>query len=82
MMLAESVFKKYSADLVITSVSNGKHMPTSRHYGGYAFDARTRDIMPTELKELTEDVSEALGNEFDVVLEVDHLHVEFDPPKK
>ena len=34
------------------------------------------------LPQFTEGLSEALGEEFDVVLESDHIHIEFQPKTK
>lgn len=79
LLLTERVYQKFGAELVITSLNDGKHLTASLHYSGKAFDARTRDIEPDKRKDLAEAVHEALGNEFDVVLESDHLHVEFQP---
>lgn len=79
MLVTERVFQKYGSELIITSICDGKHSPNSLHYSGLAFDARTRDIEQAQRLPLTEDVSDALGDEFDVVLEATHLHVEFDP---
>lgn len=79
MLITERVFQRHGAELTITSLLDGKHSPNSLHYRGFAFDARTRDIEQAKRPELRDAVSEALGNEFDVVLEETHLHVEFDP---
>lgn len=69
----------FSALCVITSALDSKHSAKSFHYEGRALDFRTREI-PAELrKDFAEAVHAALGDEFDVVLESDHLHVELDP---
>lgn len=75
----EGVFERLGKDLVITSVTDGKHMTSSRHYSGMAFDARTRELTEEQKRNLVTDAKIALGTQFDVVYEVDHLHVEFDP---
>lgn len=79
LILTERVFQRFGAELVITSITDGTHSANSLHYKGLAFDARTRDIEKSKLKDLAEQVHAALGDEFDVVLEDDHLHVELDP---
>lgn len=71
--------RKTGAALVITSGTDGKHSAHSHHYTGNAVDIRTRDIEPALRRSLAEEIHDALGDEFDVVLESDHLHVEFDP---
>lgn len=63
----------------ITSTTEGKHMTGSRHYTGDAIDIRIRDVSdPDEFFILIRD---ALPDSFDVILERDHVHVEFDPRK-
>lgn len=68
-------------ETVITSVKDSKHMATSLHYQGLAFDVR----LPSRCGAKHPDIAVAgairtrLGEQFDVVLEHDHIHVEFDP---
>jgi len=62
---------------IVTSDCGGKHMVGSKHYQGYALDFRTRHIPKRKQPALAFAVGELLGNDYDVVLEVDHLHVEF-----
>ena len=69
-------------DCVITSASDGKHGPNSLHYNGQALDLRTRHINGQGLQLVVDKLKEALGSQFDVVLESDHIHVEFDPKDK
>ena len=78
-MRVEEACKLIGVDCWITSANDRVHSAGSLHYSGLAMDFRTRDI-PAELrKSFSEKVKSALGSEFDVVLESDHLHVEFDP---
>ena len=65
--------------MVVTSVMDGKHRPGSLHYVGYAADLRTWAIESDHLAEFTQGLAEELGEEFDVVLEKDHIHIEFQP---
>ena len=65
-------------DCVITSASDGKHGPNSLHYKGQALDLRTRHINGQGLQLVVDKLREALGSQFDVVLESDHIHIEFD----
>lgn len=71
-------------DMVVTSVADGKHRPGSLHYRGEAVDIRTRHLSRVDANYFAEAVSEALGAEYDVVLERDppHLHIEYDPKLK
>lgn len=66
-------------DCIITSCCDGEHSDNSFHYVGLAIDVRTR-IVPTEDQPALRDaLASNLGDEFDVVLESDHMHIEFDP---
>lgn len=60
---------------VVTSVSDGKHSAGSLHYVGLAFDLR----LPANPAGFVGALKAALGAEYDVVLEHDHIHVEYQP---
>jgi len=82
LIVANDVFKSHGYDMIVTSITDGKHSPTSLHYVGFAFDLRNRHI--ETLKEtvlIQKDLREALTDEFDVILEKDHFHIEFDEGK-
>jgi hypothetical protein len=64
---------------VITSACDGTHSINSLHYTGYALDLRTKSVIPAMLSLIVRDIKRDLGEQFDVVEEEDHLHVEFDP---
>lgn len=72
---AEGVWGK--APVTVTSALDGKHGRGSLHYVGLAVDLRTRDIMAPEAKALS--LGKELGAQYDVVLESNHIHVEFQP---
>jgi len=72
---------------VITSANDGdEHKRGSAHYRGMAADlrtwvseqnsvqisTRTRDILANRIRE-------AVGQDFDVIAEKDHIHIEYDP---
>ena len=79
-VVAACVFEDAGVDCVITSCKDGQHSENSLHYSGKALDFRTRDLDTPELrKEVTRSIAAALGPEFDVVDEVDHVHIEHDP---
>ncbi len=77
---AEYAFGKYGIIPTITSAMDGSHMATSKHYTGDALDWR---IWESDARGLTNTiVSEMryyLGSDYDVVLESDHIHIEYDP---
>lgn len=61
---------------VITEGSGGVHHPGSLHYVGLALDLRTRDVPSELLNGYVEELKARIGDEFDVIKEGDHLHVE------
>ncbi len=64
-------------DPTITSGKDGKHMKGSKHYIGAAIDIRTRDMK--YVNKTTAAIKNALGSDYDVIFEIDHIHLEFDP---
>ena len=78
--IAAMLYQKHGAQpCVITSAGDGTHGPNSLHYQGLALDLRTRSVIPAMLTSIVRDLKFALGAQFDVVEEVDHIHIEFDP---
>ena|SRR3989304_1452723 len=66
--------------ITVTSVTEGTHKRASAHYTGRAFDLRTPvTTNATGFVNLHEKLLAELGAEFDVVIEADHWHVEYDP---
>lgn len=78
-MVIDGVYTRNHCPLTITSLTDGQHSPDSLHYKGYALDCRTRDISVPLLDVIVREIKESLGSDYDVVLEGDHLHVEYDP---
>ena len=66
-------------DFTITPCVERKHMTGSLHYAGAAIDVRTRDLQPADVQKLIARIESCLGDDFDVLLEVDHIHIEFQP---
>lgn len=73
-----AVCREFSIELVITGGIEW-HSPPSLHVTGAALDIRTRDLRPGKKEIFADLVAKRLGDGFDVVLEADHLHVEYDP---
>ena len=65
--------------LTITSGTDGKHMRGSKHYSGEALDIRTRGLTKSNVTRVLGTLSARLGREYDVVLEKDHIHIEYVP---
>lgn len=76
---AREVWRAYRCDLVITSGLDGRHAKGSRHYVGRALDFRTRDLSRPARTRVARKLREALGGDFRVLLEKDHVHVEYIP---
>jgi hypothetical protein len=71
----------------VTSISDGVHGLKSWHYRGFAFDFTVpndftgqdgRQLGPYTRK-VAGQLRTELGPDFDVVIEADHVHVEYDP---
>ncbi len=78
--IACKVYGQYAC--VITSGSDSKHGPNSLHYSGQALDLRTNNLPPQAVQSIVDRLKEALGAQFDVVLESDHIHLEWDVKEK
>lgn len=66
-------------DCVITSALDAKHSDTSLHFAGFALDIRTREMSETMQNMFRNAMEQSLGTQYDVLLEGDHLHIEFQP---
>ena len=64
------------ADFVVTSVMEGTHSRASIHYSGGAADLRRPRV---QAEQVAATLKEQLGDDFDVILENDHIHCEFQP---
>jgi hypothetical protein len=63
--------------LTITSTTDGAHKTGSLHYSGRAVDIRTWHV--PDVEKLAASLRVILGRHYDVVVETDHLHIEYDP---
>ncbi len=77
------VRRLHNQEATITCVTDGKHRGLP-HYLGYAIDGRTRDNNGTqwsseEKRVVAASVRDRLTDEYDVVVESTHIHIEFDP---
>lgn len=75
LIIAESVFKDSESAMTITSLTDGKHSANSLHYTGDAVDLR----LPANPTLMVDVLRTSLGLSYDVVLESDHIHIEYDP---
>jgi hypothetical protein len=83
LVIIAGVFQARSVPCVVTACTDGRHGNGSLHYVGAAVDLRLPSRILGDAADLAmvQDLRAALGTEWDVVLETDHLHCEFDPPK-
>lgn len=73
----DAVFQKHGVEAVITSGRDGKHMEGSKHYEGKAFDLRTWHV----IEEVAKQLRMYLGKDYDVIVEKDHIHIEWEGPR-
>lgn len=81
---AEAAYAAIRVPCWVTSGNDGRHMNGSFHYRDRAVDFRTGHhwqnplLTQAEAEEVAAAMRQRLGQDYDVVLESDHLHVEFD----
>jgi len=73
------VYARFGYELTVTSGYEGSHDAASLHYKGLAEDYRTRDLRPGDVERIASEIRAMLGTDYDVIVETNHLHVEFDP---
>jgi len=78
LQVAEGVYAAHGWTLRLTCGTEGKHQRASLHYAGQAVDL---GLPPsgTDLPAFIVELRLALGEEFDVLLEADHIHLEWQP---
>ena len=82
------VLKEAGSNTILTSGSeqSARHGVTSLHYSGNAVDIRIRDphsgISLCNTQAAVERIKEALSVDFDVILESDHIHMEYQPKRR
>ena len=85
--LAKPILEAAGVDFVVTSTglgdrANVKSVEDTKHNTGQAFDVRIRDLPSDNRQAIVDQLKEALGDDYDVVLESDHIHIEFDRKTK
>lgn len=83
-IVAQEVYHVHGYVLTITSLLDGHEgRPNSLHNKGLAVDLRTRIFVDypalTTAENIAADIRRRLTDDYDVVVETDHIHVEFDP---
>lgn len=72
----DAIFKKYGETFIVTSTYEGNHLACSLHYADDAFDC---SLPIKNLYTINDELKSTLDTNYDVVLESDHIHIEFDP---
>ena len=79
-IIEDFYMKNTTYEAVITSTYEGTHSPGSLHYCHQAIDIRKPIYMAKiPIVDFVEQLIQILGEDFDVVLESDHIHIEYDP---
>jgi len=71
-----SLIESNGHDTFITSLRDGNHSSGSLHYDGLAFDLKHYSVTTIA------NIKLALGSDFDVIDESNHIHIEYDPKEK
>lgn len=79
LIVADDVYSDHGARMVVTSLKDGKHSAKSLHYAGAAADLRTRTLAQGAAAQIAEDLAGRLNHHYDVILESDHIHIEWQP---
>lgn len=78
--VAEGVYAEANTLCVVTCGVDGKHMAASKHYSGNAVDLRINNLPATSPPQaIVNKIKERISPDYDVVLEGDHIHLEYDP---
>jgi len=68
-------------EAAFTSVVDGKHSLKSLHYAGLACDVRLWYLPTGTANGFAEEIQHRIGEDYDVILKRDHIHVEFQPKR-
>jgi hypothetical protein len=82
LIVISDCFRDHGVNCTVTAIRDGKHMTGSLHYSGAGADIRlasryTQD--PATDRKILLDARPRLGPQYDLLLETDHFHLEFDP---
>jgi hypothetical protein len=78
---ADSIWREFGQELVVTETVGGTHSAGSLHYYGYAVDLRTNYFSDEEKKKVLGRMHTELPEGYDVILHSTHMHVEYDAIK-
>lgn len=82
-IIVKEVFDEEGVEFWIASADDSGHSKGSKHYIGDAYDVRTRNMaggyLGSQAQRIYQKLRTRLAPCYDVVLEKDHLHIEYDP---
>lgn len=84
LFLIKAVYSEVRAEAIITSTYDSIHLPTSYHYLDLAIDLRLPSYYTGNKADdvrVANRLKELLGFPYDVVLEGNHIHLEYDEYK-
>ena len=81
LFIADGVYKTFDVELVVTSITDGKHSRTSRHYLGIAADLRKYYFTPRQVKSVAKEHRKRLGKDYLVLVEKTHIHLAWKPQR-
>ncbi len=76
---ANEVYASHGIDMVVTSLNDATHSVTSLHYSGNAADLRILDLGSINPQTIVFEIKKRLNIHYDVILEHDHIHIEYQP---
>ena len=79
LVIADRIFDEQDYECVVTSLNDSAHSETSLHYAGAAVDLRIRHLSDNHALIIAEKIRESLNRDYDVLLELDHIHIEYQP---
>ncbi len=74
--VADLWYRLFGQELEITWTTGGNHMVGSLHPKRRAFDSLSPKL---KVEEIAQGIRITMGPEYDVIVERDHLHIEWDP---
>lgn len=72
----------YGKNITVTSTTEGVHREASLHPCGYAVDIRSWSFTTKQMVDIYAYMSNNLGPDYDVIMEKDHLHIEYEKGKE
>ncbi len=80
--IAATVYDNNGQELVVTSLNDSTHGKTSLHYSGNAADLRTHYFSKDVARKVRSEIDSRLGPDYDVILESNHIHLEYQPKRR